>query len=97
MNNKQVTTYFISGHRDITEKEFEENYGVILKNIINNNIVANIRFIVGDYYGVDIMAQNYLIDTLNFPPERITVYYMFTTPLDILPRLKFVGFLAKLT
>lgn len=87
-SNRQITTYFISGHRDITQEEFEKNYGSIIKNIVDNNSPGTIRFIMGDYYGVDIMAQNYLIDTLNFPPDRICVYHMFSKPRNIHPKIE---------
>ena len=87
-NSRQITTYFISGHRDITQGEFEKNYGSIIKNIVDNNSPGTIRFIMGDYYGVDIMAQNYLIDTLNFPPDRICVYHMFDKPRNIHPKIE---------
>lgn len=87
-SNRQITTYFISGHRDITQEEFEKNYGSIIKNIVDNNSPGTIRFIMGDYYGVDIMAQNYLIDTLNFPPDRICVYHMFDKPRNIHPKIE---------
>lgn len=84
MSNK-IYTYFISGHRDISNEEFTKNYGIILKDIVENNSAASIRFIVGDYYGVDIMAQNYLVDVLKFPVERICVYHMFDKPGNIHP------------
>ena len=87
-SSRQITTYFISGHRDITQEEFEKNYGSIIKNIVDNNSPGTIRFIMGDYYGVDIMAQNYLIDTLNFPPDRICVYHMFDKPRNIHPKIE---------
>lgn len=87
-SSRQITTYFISGHRDITQDEFEKNYGSIIKNIVDNNSPGTIRFIMGDYYGVDIMAQNYLIDTLNFPPDRICVYHMFNKPRNIHPKIE---------
>ena len=87
-SSRQITTYFISGHRDITQEEFEKNYGSIIKNIVDNNSPASIRFIMGDYYGVDIIAQNYLIDTLNFPPDRICVYHMFNKPRNIHPKIE---------
>lgn len=87
-SSRQITTYFISGHRDITQEEFEKNYGSIIKNIVDNNSLGTIRFIMGDYYGVDIMAQNYLIDTLNFPPDRICVYHMFDKPKNIHPKIE---------
>lgn len=84
MDNK-IYTYFISGHRNITKEEFDNNYAKVLKNIINQPSTYNIRFIVGDYYGVDIMAQHYLIDELNFPPDGICVYHMFDKPRNIHP------------
>lgn len=71
-------TYFISGHRDITDAEFEINYESRIDNVVTNNPDA--RFVVGDYYGVDIMAQNYLLDTLGIDPSRVTVYHMFDKP-----------------
>lgn len=79
-------TYFISGHRDITDGEFERNYALALEQIVNE--VPDCRFVVGDYYGVDIMAQNYLIDVLGIEPERITVYHMLEAPRNINPEIK---------
>ena len=87
-NSKQITTYFISGHRNITQEEFEKNYAPVIEDIVKNNFAGSIRFIMGDYYGVDIMAQNYLIDKLNFQPERICVYHMFDKPRNIHPKIE---------
>ena len=85
MENK-VYTYFISGHRNITQEEFDNNYGKYLTDLLTKTpSTTNVRFIMGDYYGVDIMAQHYLIDVLNFPPERICVYHMFDKPRNIHP------------
>lgn len=82
-------TYFISGHRNISEIEFEK-YKQCISEIINEN--PNALFVVGDYNGVDIMAQNLLIDELNFNPEHITVYHMFETPRNVNPKIvNFVG------
>lgn len=82
--------YFISGHRNITEDEFTNNY-VKRFNVIEMtyqyqkaiNKVDDIDaplYIVGDYEDVDIMSQNYLIDNLKVDPKRITVYHMFNKP-----------------
>jgi hypothetical protein len=79
-------TYFVSGHRDITEDEFERNYKPALESIVNE--VPDCRFVIGDYYGVDIMAQNYLIDVLGVEPDRITIYHMFEAPRNIHPKIK---------
>ena len=77
-------TYFISGHRNITESEFEK-YKTSILTILEQTPDA--LFVVGDYYGVDIMAQNYLLDELNIVPEQITVYHMFETPRNINPKV----------
>jgi hypothetical protein len=83
---QKEVTYFISGHRTISEDEFERNYKLALEAIVNE--VPDCRFVVGDYYGVDIMAQNYLIDVLGVDPDRITVYHMLEAPRNIHPDIK---------
>lgn len=83
---EKEVTYFISGHRDITEGEFERSYALALESVVSN--VPDCRFVVGDYYGVDIMAQNYLIDVLGVDPDRITVYHMLVAPRNINPQIK---------
>lgn len=70
--------YFISGHRDFTEKEFNTNYIPKLKEAIKDD---NYKFVVGDYRGVDEMAQTWL--SKNLPEKehyRVTVYHMFDKP-----------------
>lgn len=78
-------TYFVSGHRNITEDEFERSYKPMLEYALNT--IANCKFVIGDCDGVDIMAQNYLVDVLNVEPERITVYHMFEKPRNINPKI----------
>ena len=79
------STYFISGHRDITENEFEFNYIPLISLALHENPEA--KFVVGDYYGVDIMAQNYLMDIVGLDPSKITVYHMLESPRNINPRI----------
>lgn len=76
--------FFISGHRDITEEEFDMYYAPVLQNYAEDTAI---RFVVGDYYGVDIMAQNYLVDVLCIDPDRITVYHMLEAPRNINPKI----------
>lgn len=74
-----MSTYFISGHRDISDKEFHLHY----KKSIMNAILAdpNTSFVVGDYYGVDVLAQEYLASLKNkYTNINITVYHMFKSP-----------------
>ena len=76
-----MTVYFISGHRNITKKEFQEHYSSLIDTIIslNEKIGRDIRFVVGDYVGVDIMAQKHL-NNIGF--KDVTVYHMFKKPMN---------------
>ena len=66
---------FISGHRKITQAEFEKHYASALYKTFENGDI----FIVGDYYGVDHMAQKYL-KSIGCPDERLRVYHMLEKP-----------------
>lgn len=82
-------TYFISGHRNITESEFEK-YKNTLSEILKE--IPDAKFVVGDYKGVDTMCQNYLLDELEINPLQITVYHMFEKPRNVNPKvINFVG------
>jgi len=69
-------TYFISGHRNITEVEFIKHYEPILWQRICDE--EDIKFVVGDCSGVDDMAQKYL-KALGFKDE-VNVYHMLESP-----------------
>lgn len=69
-------TYFISGHRNITEEEFQKHYEDELFNAIMDE---ESRFVVGDYYGADVMAQRYL-KAMQVKSENVTIYHMFDEP-----------------
>ena len=79
-----LDTYFISGHRDINEIEFEFNYIPIIQNVLNEN--PNAKFIVGDCEGCDIMIQNYLVKVVE-NIDNITVYCVGATPRNINPEI----------
>jgi hypothetical protein len=68
-----MKTYFISGHRNITEEEFRIHYEDKIFKAINEE--AN--FVVGDCQGVDHMAQKYL---KTFGIKNVKVYHMFDEP-----------------
>ena len=75
--------YFISGHRDITNEEFDKFYIPKINEAIEVAFRDNTRFVVGDYEGADIMAQEYLKTLceegrLNY--SQVSVYYMFDSP-----------------
>lgn len=77
-------TYFISGHRNITEKQFEK-YKQEIVNILEFN--PDSVFVMGDYDGVDIMAQNFLLDELNVDPSKVYVYHMHEFPRNVNPKV----------
>ena len=69
-------TYFISGHRNITSEEFVEHYLPQIFNVIKED--PNAKFVVGDYDGVDSIAQQLLINKT----KNLTVYHMFDKPMN---------------
>lgn len=77
----KINTYFISGHRNITDTEFEFNYEPAINFALHENPDA--RFVIGDCDGADIMAQNYLMDTIMIEPDRVTVYHMLDAPRNV--------------
>ena len=80
MNEQETKIFFISGHRDITEEEFNNIYK---PSILNAHCYYNAKFIIGDYEGVDIMAQNYLLNEINVNPNNVTVCHMFEKPRNV--------------
>lgn len=70
--------YFISGHRVITQEEFDETYKPTIDYVLET--YPDCKFVIGDYWGCDEMAQNYLLDEVGINPERITVYHMLEAP-----------------
>jgi len=68
-----MTTYFISGHLDLTQAEFDEHY----KPRILEAWGTGGDFVVGDAKGADLLAQGYLKDLCH--PD-VTVFHMFEKP-----------------
>lgn len=71
--------YFISGHREISLEEFNRYYIPALKQALKD---PTSKFVVGDYWGVDRLAQTWL--SVNIPEHmhnhKVTVYHMFDEP-----------------
>lgn len=63
--------YFISGHRDLTDKEFAEHYIPMLSKIIEDDLFAD--FVVGDCEGCDKKALEFLLSQPNY--NFISIYY----------------------
>jgi hypothetical protein len=68
-----MTTYFVSGHLDLTLDEFRDNYAPR----IAAALVDDAAFVVGDARGADLMAQMYLRDAR---APRVQVFHMLERP-----------------
>lgn len=69
--------YYISGHLDLTEEEFDEHYAPEIDRVIKQNN-GYAHFVVGDARGADTMAQRYLHDV--HATARVVVFHMFDKP-----------------
>jgi hypothetical protein len=75
--------YFISGHRDIKKDEFYKWYVPELEKVLKNDLTAT--FVVGDYWGADKKAQDWLNKNLE-DKSRVTVYHMFSEPRNLVSK-----------
>jgi hypothetical protein len=64
--------YFISGHGDLTFEEFLEHY----KPKIDEALVEDASFIMGDFRGADVLAQEYLKNKTG----QVIIYHCFSKP-----------------
>jgi len=67
-----MKTYFVSGHLDLTQEEFELHY----KRELDKALKEGASFVIGDARGTDSMSQLYLLGMT----EKVTVYHMFKKP-----------------
>lgn len=68
-----MTTFYISGHLDVSDTEFETHYIPS----IAKGILSDALFVVGDARGADAKAQAYLKER---GYEQVVVYHMFDKP-----------------
>ena len=73
VDNHKMITYFISGHIDLEDVEFEKHY----RQKIDIALSIGASFVVGDARGTDSMAQQYL----NQKTEKVKVYHLYKQPL----------------
>ena len=66
-------THFISGHLDLSKKEFDEHYKIKIQSAMSNGD----SFIIGDARGADSLAQQVLTEHLY---DKVTVYHMLEKP-----------------
>lgn len=66
--------YFISGHRDLSQEDFDKYYVPAIEEVLHGDLGWD--FIVGDCEGADLMAQEYLLRR----GECFTVYHTGDKP-----------------
>ena len=64
--------YFVSGHRDLTQEEFNKYYAPKIDNIVSRDECAN--FVVGDWEGLDSMFIDYMSRFEDWEYGYITIY-----------------------
>lgn len=69
-----MKTAFISGHRDVTEEEFQEHYTPLILAAVK----AGHNFVVGDCEGVDYRSQLELFSAN--ATDKLTVFHMYKSP-----------------
>lgn len=69
-----LTIYFISGHLDLTQEEFDTHYKPKIDQALASPFP--VRFVVADARGADTMAQTYLRGR----GKDVTVFHMLATP-----------------
>lgn len=74
MEEKKI--YFIFGHLDLTEKEFDEYYKPKIDDALKDR---QSHFIVCDAKGADYLAQKYL-ELLGIEKHRVLIYHMYDKP-----------------
>ena len=70
-----MTTYFVSGHLDLTLEEFREHYAPRIAAVLAED--ADTAFVVGDARGCDLMAQLCLRDARAL---RVQVFHLLGRP-----------------
>jgi hypothetical protein len=70
-----MTTYFVSGHLDLTMDEFREHYAPRIAAALSED--RDSAFVVGDARGCDLMAQMCLRDARAL---RVQVFHMLEKP-----------------
>lgn len=67
--------YFVSGHRDLTQEEFDLHYKPVIRKVTKETLPVS--FVIGDCEGADRMAAEYICD---FSSSDIHIYHIFTDP-----------------
>lgn len=76
---RAMTVYFVSGHLDLTQEEFDQHYVPALYQALGEGSLS--AFLLADAKGADSLAQFFLAGRLSDVDRvRVTVYHMFEKP-----------------
>lgn len=70
-----MNIYFVSGHLNLTQKEFDEHYA----DKILDAIKSNSKIITSDSKGCDTFTQQFLVNNA-VKPNNVVIYHMFDKP-----------------
>jgi hypothetical protein len=73
-------TYYVSGHLDLTQAEFDAHY---LPQLVGACGEDRVRFVVGDARGADRLAMEYLASV--GMAAQLSIYHMFDSPRHAVP------------
>ena len=65
--------YFVSGHRDLTQEEFDRHYVYLLDRVLADDPYA--EFVVGDWEGCDSIFVKYMEEY--YTDARIHIFYVY--------------------
>jgi hypothetical protein len=65
-----MSVFFISGHTNLTQSEFDLHYKALIDQSINHNG----HYVIGNAKGADTMALEYLLSR-GVDPSKITIYF----------------------
>ena len=70
MNSANKKTYFVSGHLDLTDSEFKDQYVPLLLEIYGTECT----FVMGNAPGADTKTLRWLLNDAKIEPSRISIY-----------------------
>lgn len=77
MCDREMITYFVHGHRDITEEEFDMYYGSKIRKL--NALNPGSRFLVCDLPGCGRMTQRFL-RKIGVDPTKVLLFHRESNP-----------------
>lgn len=88
-----MSTYFISGHTNLTQDEFDTHYKQKILELLKDD---NNKFVVGESIGVDRMAQDLIADYIKNVKHDIFMSQLTIFHVGRFPRYKSDGYIKSI-